>query len=220
MDLLFDLDGTLTNPEEGITRCIQFALEAVGPGPLPERSSLRRCIGPPLQESFAELLETSDSVRIDEAITKYRERYTDVGILENELYDDIPGGLAALRQAGHRLWVATSKPRVFAERVVALFDLTSFFEKVYGAELDGTNSAKSDLIATILSKEQLDRSEVCMIGDRSHDIVGGRANRTYTVGVLWGFGTEAELRQARPDAVVDSMSGLQDSVKSLGKGRS
>ena len=124
------------------------------------------------------------------------------------MYHDVPHGLAVLRERGHRLWVATSKPAVYARAILEHFTLRSLFQEIYGSELSGERSDKGALIAHILERERLDPSDVCMIGDRAHDIVGGRANNTRTIAVLWGYGSEKELLRAKPDCVAESMAAL------------
>ena len=208
MNLLFDLDGTLTNPALGITGCILHALERLEFGALPRREELHWCIGPPLRDSFAQLLETEDERLIEEAVALYRERFADVGLFENEVYHDIPDGLSSLREAGHQMWVATSKPHVYARKIVEHFGLLDFFQGVYGSELSGENVHKSDLIALILEQEGLPGEQVWMIGDRAQDIVGAQANELRTIGVLWGFGDQAELEGVRSEFIVDSMASL------------
>ena len=207
VDLFFDLDGTLTDPESGITRCIAHALNGLG-RPSPPTDFLRRYIGPPLRATFAELLGTEDERTIDAALGYYRDRFVAVGMYENEVYEDVPHGLATLRERGHRLWVATSKPAVYARPILAHFNLSFFFQEIYGSELSGERADKGALIAHILEHERLDPSEVWMIGDRAHDIVGGRANNTRTIGVLWGSGSEEELLRANPNCVADSIATL------------
>jgi phosphoglycolate phosphatase len=207
MELFFDLDGTLTNPEPGITRCITHALNNLG-RPSPPIDRLRRYIGPPLRGTFAELLGTEDASAIDAALDYYRERFVAVGMYENEVYEGVPRGVATLRERGHRLWVATSKPAVYARRILEHFNLSLLFQEIYGSELSGERADKRDLIAHVLERELLDPSDVWMIGDRALDIIGGRANNTRTVGVLWGYGSEEELLSAKPDGVVDSMAAL------------
>jgi phosphoglycolate phosphatase len=207
MDLLFDLDGTLTDPEQGITRCIQHAVTSLG-WPAPPRESLHRYIGPPLRQTFATLLGTDDDVLIRSAITHYRERFSEVGLYENEVYVDVPGSLQRLREDGHRLWVATSKPEIYARRIIDHFGLTPHFQRVHGSELSGERADKTDLIAHVLKLERLQPNTVFMIGDRAPDITGGRANGTRTIGVLWGYGSEQEIRGAKPDVVVDAMAPL------------
>ncbi len=202
--LLFDLDGTLTDPERGITTCIQHALSALH-RTVPPGESLRRCIGPPLRASFAELLETDDEATLDAALAHYRARFATTGIYENTLYPFVPGALAALQGARHRLWVATSKPTVYARRIVEHFGLAPYFEGVYGSELTGQRADKGELVRHLLATERLDPGRTWMIGDRSHDVTGGRANGLRTIGVLWGFGSDRELREAGADLVVDTM---------------
>ena len=207
MNILFDLDGTLTDPEIGITRCIQHALASLS-RPVPSTESLRRYIGPPLQGSFAELLETEEEVVVAEAIRLYRERFVVTGMFENSVYPEIPAGLESLRKDGHRLWVATSKPHVYARQIVQHFGLAEFFEVVYGSELSGVNAEKAALIRTILAQEGLSTEETCMVGDRAQDVVGARANGIEVVAVLWGYGSPEELSAAGPDQTVASMAEL------------
>ncbi|WP_299819896.1 HAD family hydrolase [uncultured Roseibium sp.] len=195
--LLFDLDGTLTDPFEGITRSIQYALEKMA-APVPEADELRWCIGPPLWESFPLLLGTDDRSRVDEAIGFYRERFTEKGLFENTLIDGIPETLDRLTASGHQLHVCTSKPHAYASRIVEYFGLMPYFGKVYGAELDGTRSAKAELIAHILQEEGIGASETVMIGDRKHDLIGANANKVAGIGVLWGYGSREELEQEQP----------------------
>jgi phosphoglycolate phosphatase len=212
LNLLFDLDGTLTDPVVGITRCIQHAMSGLG-RPIPAASALRRFIGPPLRGTFAELLTTQDEDLIARAIALYRERFAVAGMFENEVYPDVVAGLDELRADGHHLWVVTSKPEVYARTIVAHFGLSSCFSEIYGAELDGRNSDKADLVRVVLAKERLDSGRTWMIGDRGHDVRGGRMNGTRTAGVLWGYGTDAELRAERPDLVTARMSDLVNHMR-------
>lgn len=207
MNIFFDLDGTLTDPGPGITRCIQHALEGLG-RPVPEPESLRRCVGPPLQNSFAELLGTRDDALVAEAIRLYRERFVTAGMFENSVYADVPEGLETLRRDGHRLWVVTSKPHVYARQIVEHFGLSAFFERIYGSELSGDNSDKGQLIRIALVQEELSPGQVRMVGDRRQDIEGARANGVEAIGVLWGYGSEDELIAAAADRVVASMAEL------------
>ena len=192
MHLLFDLDGTLTDPYQGITRCISHALLALG-RLAPPRFDLRWCIGPPLKNSFAKLLASDDDKLTDAAITIYRERFGSVGLYENEVYEGIPEALEALQEMGHTLYVATSKPTVYAKQIVEHFSLQQYFRTIHGSELDGTRSDKSNLISHIIKSEAVSSSETLMVGDRKHDMIGARANGVCGVGVLWGYGTQEEL---------------------------
>ena len=194
--LLFDLDGTLSDPKLGITRSIQYALRKLG-FEAPEANELTWCIGPPLLGSLESLLaNTADA---EAALVHFRERFVATGIYENELYPGIMDALGALKVDGHRLFVETSKPKVFAERIIAHFELGEFFDAIYGPDLDDTRSGKSKLLAVLVRDEQLDPSQTTMIGDRAQDIIAGRENDLSTLGVLYGYGSETELRSAGAD---------------------
>lgn len=212
MDILFDLDGTLTDPVVGITRCIQHALVSLGRA-APDLDGLRRCVGPPLQDSFAELLETTDEALLADAIRLYRERFKPVGMFENSVYPDVPEGLETLRAQGHRLWVATSKPHVFAREIVEHFGLARFFERVHGSELSGVNADKGELIRYVLAEEGISPGHAWMVGDRMHDVLGARRNGVEAIGVLWGYGSEEELRAAAPRRIVASMAELCEAIQ-------
>ncbi len=207
MNLLFDLDGTLTDPREGIVRCIQHALVTLG-YPSPDASALERFIGPPLAESFRVLLGTSDEAQIRAAIAAYRVRFSEQGIFENRLYPDVPRGLSSLRALAHNLWVVTSKPGVYARRIVEHFGLSPHFHAVYGSELSGERANKVELIRYVLEQENLSRQDVLVIGDREHDVLGAQANGLGSVAVTWGYGSTAELESAKPDTIVRSMAEL------------
>jgi len=191
----------------GITRSVVHALEALGGAP-PTEAVLRNSIGPPLRETFAEMLETTDTALVERAVSLYRERYSTVGLFENAVYPGVPGALERLRAAGHRMWVVTSKPHVFARRILEHFDLLRFFAGVYGCELDGAFSDKGDLIAHVLHTEGLAAGETWMIGDRMHDVRAAQRNGVRAVGVLWGYGSEEELGEAGPAAVVRNLDEL------------
>ena len=194
MNVLLDLDGTLTNPREGIVGCIRHALVQLGET-VPPDNELERFIGPPLRDAFRELIGDATE-RVEAAVTAYRVRFEATGMYENQIYAGVPDALSAMSQRGTRLFLATSKPRVFAERILKHFGLDGSFIRIYGSELDGTRSNKSELIAHILRDAGLDRSRTVMVGDRSHDIRGAVDNLVRPVGVLWGYGTRAELQEA------------------------
>jgi len=204
--ILFDLDGTLTDPLEGITRSIQHALEKSG-APSRTTDELARFIGPPLRGTFAYLLETQDPPAVESALRLYRQRFAAVGLFENTVYDGVPEMLEAL-QRNAKLFVATSKPRVFAERIVEHFGLARFFAGVYGAELDGRFDDKTELLAHLLDSERLLPGTTTMVGDRSHDIVAAKRNRLRSIGVSYGYGTDAELRDAGADHICASPAEL------------
>lgn len=190
-DVYIDLDGTLTDPFEGISNCIAYALETLGQE-RPADAELRRFIGPPLMETFEELVGPALAPR---ALGYYRERFSETGWRENAVYPGIHAALEAITAEGHRCFVATTKPRVFALRIVEHFDLSRHFSEVYGSELDGTRTDKTELLGYAARLRSGKRASV-MIGDRYHDIVGALNNGFRAIGVTWGFGTEDELLDA------------------------
>ena len=207
--LLFDLDGTLTDNYLGIARSIRYALENLGAEP-PDKATLRRCVGPPLRTSFAALLGTDEPAAIEQAIALYRERFADLGWRENVVYDGIPEALEALAARSRPLYLCTSKPEIYARRIVTLFGFTEFLAGVYGADLAGRYDDKAALLAHLAERERLDPSRSVMIGDRHHDIRAARLNGARAVGVLWGYGSEEELAGA--DARVRVPSELVDAL--------
>ncbi|ODG96714.1 HAD family hydrolase [Nostoc sp. KVJ20] len=205
--VLFDLDGTLTDPKPGITGCIQYALSELG-YKSPNADELHWCIGPPLKDSFSQLLNTLDGTLIEQAILLYRHRFATIGLFENSLYPQIPEILKAIRFAGYKTFVATSKPYIYATQIIEYFDLSLLFDSVYGSELDGTRSIKGDLIHHILVMENLSSSSVVMVGDRSHDIIGAKRHDIASIGVTYGYGTEEELKAHGADFIAHSPSDI------------
>lgn len=197
--LLFDLDGTLTDNFAGIARSIVYALDRLGVEP-PPATELRRFVGPPLRSTFSTLLDTDEPDEVEHAIALYRERYSDVGWRENVVYDGIPEALATLRASARRIYLCTSKPELYARRIVTLFGLVEHLDGVYGADLAGKHDDKAVLVAHLAATEGFDASHATMIGDRSHDLRAARANRARAIGVLWGYGSAEELAGA--DAIV------------------
>ena len=205
--ILFDLDGTLTDPFVGITTSIGHAMMRMGYA-APAPASLRWCIGPPLQSSLRALLASDDEAVVSKAVDFYRERYAEIGKFENELIEGIPELLAALAIQGYFMVVATSKLGSYAGDIVSHFGLMPHFRHVYGSERDGRNADKADLIAHILSTESIDPSRALMVGDREHDIVGAHKNGVRAIGVTWGYAEEGELLRAGADALAESPAAL------------
>ena len=212
--ILFDLDGTLTDPKFGITRCIQYALVKLGE-PVPNIDDLLWCIGPPLQDNFAQLLTEPTDDSIQQAMACYRERFATIGMFENEVYAGIPDVLGALQQEGYHLCVATSKPRVYAFDILNHFNLAPYFEEIFGSELDGRLRQKADLIAHILETKRIGRYHCIMVGDRKHDILGAQANHVPTIGVTYGYGSRAELQQAGAGTLIDAPEELGKAVTEI-----
>ena len=167
------------------------------------------CIGPPLRASLKKLLGTDDLA--GKALSLYRERFADIGIFENEIYPGIEETLSVLAKSGRRrLFVATSKPSVYAERIIDHFRLKVYFERVFGSELDGRRSDKTDLLGYALQTMRVDPLQAIMIGDRSHDMIGARNNGMTAVGVLYGYGSKEELVAAGAHYVCTTPHGLLD----------
>lgn len=207
-DILFDLDGTLTDPGEGITNSVAYALKKNGITP-PPREALYPFIGPPLNESFMKYFGFSeaDSFR---CVDDYREYYRDRGIFENRLYEGIPELLKSLKSAGRTVLLATSKPTVFAAQILEHFGIADCFAGVYGSELDGSRTHKADVIAYALQKSGIDDvSHAVMVGDRFHDVVGAKQNGISTIGVLYGYGSQEELENAGALCTVGDVVSLQ-----------
>ncbi|GAA5118950.1 HAD hydrolase-like protein [Luteolibacter yonseiensis] len=195
MHILFDLDGTLTDSRPGIINSIRHSL-AENQLTVPEADALLWCIGPPILESFRKLVGPDQPHLFDPTVTKYRERYSETGIFENEVYPEIVDTLAELRQLGHTLHVATSKAEIYAKRIITHFELDRFFTSVNGSELDGTRADKAELIAHILLQQGISPAEAVMIGDREHDMIGATKNNLPAIGALWGYGTGKELMES------------------------
>jgi phosphoglycolate phosphatase len=192
--VLFDLDGTLTDPREGITRCIAHALAGMGVAP-PPLDELTFAIGPPLRASLARLLGRDDAASVERAITLYRERFADVGLFENEPYDGIDEALGRVRASGAALIVCTSKPLVYARRIVEHFGLHVHFDAIHGCELDGTREDKRDLMEYLLPRHGIAPAEAAMVGDRGIDMRAARHHGLHAIGALWGYGSADELRE-------------------------
>ncbi len=207
MNVLLDLDGTLTDSRPGIVASIRHALRALGHD-APEEAALQKYIGPPLHAAFRELLPVKADSDVARAIAAYRERYVAVGMFENDVYTGVLDSLQLLQRRGARLYVATSKPQVFAQRILEHFELSHFFENIYGSELDGQRTDKIELIAHVLAQSQLRKEQTVMVGDRHHDIVGAKTNGVRAAGALWGYGSHAELTGAGAETLLAAPSDL------------
>ena len=209
LNVLLDLDGTLTDPALGITNCIAYALTRLDAA-VPPMRALRFTIGSPLRGSFATLLATDDAQLVERAIVLYRERFADTGFFENTLYDGVPEMLAALKAQNHRLILATAKPHVYARRILDHFGILAPFDAIYGSELDGTRQHKADLLAYLIAHENIDPQTAVMVGDRHHDIDAARVNGCLAIGVTYGYGSAEELAQA--NLLCASPFGITDAV--------
>lgn len=202
--ILFDLDGTLTESGEGITKSVQYALEKIG-RPEDNLDHLKVFVGPPLLEQFMNYARI-DLETAREAVRYYRERYSDIGIYENRLYPGVEKMLKILKSKGYRLAVASSKPELFVLKVLEYFHLTDCFEQIVGSEMNGGRTSKAEVIEETLKRLGMERcrQEVLMVGDREHDVLGARACGVECIAVTYGYGPEEELRQAAPLQMVSS----------------
>lgn len=214
MNLLLDLDGTLTDPKIGILTSLQHALRELGE-PVPPIESLDWCIGPPLKDALITMFGSEQDPRVLAGVGHFRERFGDVGLFENEVYEGIPAVLESLVEQGYCLHIATSKPEIFARRILDHFDLAGPFTSVHGSELDGTRSDKSELIKYILATQGFTANEAVMIGDRKHDILGAIGNGVRGFGVLWGFGSRGELEEAGACHLFESPAALANDIGAL-----
>ena len=204
--ILFDLDGTLTDPREGITRSVQHALAQLDIHE-PDLAALEHFIGPPLLQCFMETYQLSEA-RAWQAVNHYRERFKVTGLYENRVFDGIEALLQQLVEQGRTLYIATSKPTVFAREIARHFGFDRHFKVIYGSELDGTHTNKVELIAHLLQEEGLNPSDCLMIGDRKHDLIGASRNGLHGAGVGYGFGSREELLGEAPTYYFASLAEL------------
>ena len=210
--VLFDLDGTLTDPQVGITRSVQYALRRMGIVEA-DLKKLIHFIGPPLALNFRECYDM-DEKQAQDAVRYYREYFSETGIFENAAYPGIPELLSELRRSGCVLAVATSKPGVFAKRILDHFSLTGYFQFVAGSNLDGTLVEKADVIEYALENlPPRNLNVVVMVGDRKHDVIGAKINRIDSIAVGYGYGSMEELTQAAPTHYAQNLSELLDRLR-------
>lgn len=206
--ILFDLDGTLTDPGIGITNSVMHALSKYGIS-VRDRSDLYKFIGPPLYESFERFYGFSKD-ESKKAVEYYREHYSVTGLFENAVYDGIDELLKALKDCGKTLLVATSKPEVFAKKVLEHYDLAKYFTFIAGSELDGTRVKKDEVIRYALDRCSIaDTTNAIMIGDREHDILGAKQTGIAVIGVLFGYGNRREHEEAGADFIAETVADLR-----------
>jgi len=207
--LLFDLDGTLTDPAEGFTRCIAAALAKVGL-PAASRERIESRIGPPLEDTFRNL--GASPAQVQPLVDAYRDRYRETGIFENALYPGIREALSAIREQGYVVHLATSKPKVFAEIILDHFEIDCYFDEVFGSNLDGSLADKRELLEHAREKASIDPDRSAMIGDRRFDLEAADALGLFRVGVSWGYGSREELERAGAQLVIDRPDDLPSAL--------
>lgn len=205
-NILFDLDGTLTDPKQGITKSVQYALAKFD---IVEENldNLEPFIGPPLEVSFRDFYHLSEA-DAKKAVGYYREYFSVTGIYENMIYPGIENLLKTLKDKGHRLFVATSKPTLFAEKILKYFKIERYFDGVYGSNLDGSRVEKSEVIAYIVENVISADETIVMIGDRKYDMIGAQKNGVDSIAVGYGYGSEAELQICDPNYYASSVEQL------------
>jgi len=207
--ILFDLDGTLTDPFMGITQSVQYALKYFNIY-VEDLHQLSKFIGPPLKISFQEYYGLTEN-ESECAVKKYRERFSDIGIFENEIYEGIKDLLEELIENGKVILMATSKPEAYAKRIADFFDLTQYFTQICGSEFDGRRQDKSEVIELLLENQRIcDKEEVIMVGDRKHDVIGANKTEIESIGVAYGYGGNEELKEAGATYIVSSVAELRE----------
>ena len=206
--ILFDLDGTLTESGEGITKCVQYALEKIGK-PEEDLKKLEVFVGPPLLQQFMKYADI-DEETAEKAVKYYRERYSAAGMFENRPYPGVENMLGELKRKGYRLAVASSKPEYYVTQILDYFKLTDYFEEIVGSEMNGNRTSKSEVIEEALQRLGMSekRNQVIMVGDKEHDVFGARKADLQCVAVSYGYGSQEELEQAEPLKIVDSTEGV------------
>lgn len=207
--ILFDLDGTLTDSGQGIMHCAELTLAHYSL-PIPTRAELRSIVGPPLRSSFQRLGIREED--LDAAMAFYRKHYLAVGQFENSPYPGIQELLQQLKNEGHKLYVATSKPETMAKDILAYFDLAQYFDIICGSVSDSSRNTKEAVIAHLLSTLD-ERDDLIMVGDTVYDVIGATAHHIPTIGVNWGYGVVADMRSAGAVGIAGTMDELYDLLK-------
>src|ERR1700752_163558 len=213
-NVFFDLDGTLSDPAEGIVRCIQHSMAKLDL-PCPPAEELTPYIGPPLREGLALICNSKDEAFIEKIVGVFRERFSTVGLFENTMYSEVPQMLHALQSNSYRLFVATSKPTVFAKRIIDHFSIDHHFIDIHGNNLEGTLDDKAQILRELLDKHELVPGETLMVGDRKHDVIAASRNGVSSLGVTYGYGSRDELTGAGADYVCASPTEVVSQIMKL-----
>ncbi|AGY76702.1 MULTISPECIES: HAD-IA family hydrolase [Clostridium] len=208
--ILFDLDGTITESKEGITKSVQYALKKFGII-VESLDLLEKFIGPPLKYSFSEYFGFDENKSL-EAVQYYREYFEKKGIMENKVYDHIEDLLKQLKELKLKLIIATSKPTKFSNIILNNFNLTSYFDAIVGSNMNGTRCTKGEVIKHVLEKYRINSDEAVMIGDRKYDMIGARQNNMDSIGVTYGYGSLEELKNENPTYIADSVMDILNKV--------
>lgn len=208
--ILFDLDGTITDPKIGITKSFQYALQHFGIQ-VDNLDALEPVIGPPLKKSFSEFYHLPEE-QIESAIEKYRERFSTVGLYENEIYDGMENLLKELSEAGYILEIASSKPTVFVEKICEHFKIKQYFTHIVGSFLDGRRGEKEEVVEEAIRLSKATPDHIIMVGDRIYDVIGAHKKGIAVIGVSYGYGGRQELEEAGADVIVDTVAQLREEL--------
>ncbi len=208
--ILFDLDGTITDPKIGITKSFQYALQHFGIQ-VDNLDALEPVIGPPLKKSFSEFYHLPEE-QIESAIEKYRERFSTVGLYENEIYDGMENLLKELSEAGYTLEIASSKPTVFVEKICEHFKIKQYFTHIVGSFLDGRRGEKEEVVEEAIRLSKATPDHIIMVGDRIYDVIGAHKKGIAVIGVSYGYGGRQELEEAGADVIVDTVAQLREEL--------
>lgn len=208
--ILFDLDGTITDPKIGITKSFQYALQHFGIQ-VDNLDALEPVIGPPLKKSFSEFYHLPEE-QIESAIEKYRERFSTVGLYENEIYDGMENLLKELSEVGYILEIASSKPTVFVEKICEYFKIKQYFTHIVGSFLDGRRGEKEEVVEEAIRLSKATPDHIIMVGDRIYDVIGAHKKGIAVIGVSYGYGGRQELEEAGADVIVDTVAQLREEL--------
>ncbi|MCB0360610.1 MAG: HAD hydrolase-like protein, partial [Bdellovibrionales bacterium] len=209
MPIFFDLDGTLSDPAEGIFASLRFALAEIGQPLTITDSDLRSCIGPPLRDIFRHLLNTDEQEKIEQAVEAYRRRFASTGLFENKLYPGITQLLSSLHARNQKLYVTTAKPHLYARRILEHFKIDNYFDAVFGPELNGARGTKREVVKHALDLLTLEPSQVILVGDSHYDVDAGIFFGLRTVYVSYGFSDVSSLRGLEPDHIIGTVTELE-----------
>lgn len=212
-NILFDLDGTISNSEVGITNCIRYVLDFWGIEQ-PPQADLLCFIGPPLKEQFQKMYGFDEEKAL-QSVAKYRERYDKEGIFECELYLGVKELIIALKEKGYKIALASSKPRVACERIIEYFQLTDCFDGIYGATLDGKISTKEQVLEHLFEETGMKKEETLLIGDTKFDVLGAARVGIPCIGITYGFGTREELKEAGAVAIFDTTEEVESYLETI-----
>lgn len=213
-NILFDLDGTISDSREGVVGCFQHTLKELT-GLYSEESMIMNLIGIPIRTIFSELLQTDDEQLITKAIYIYREKYTEIGITGNSVYPGIVELLSTLNKTEYHVYVVTMKNTWDSEKVIRHLGFDHLIRKIYGPNFEGYPDNKAELIRLALNENNLSRDETVMIGDRKEDILAGKSNNIRTIGVTYGFGSNKEITEASPDVISHSPEDILQAIETL-----